>query len=149
MRHIDVKVKNKMTAAEQSGYNDRPFVIISISTPGDNKNEFKRNDSLRDVLYISFDDIEDAREGGTMMSRENARDIVNFIVRWHVLGIPEIWVHCDAGISRSAGVAAAIMKFFNNDDTPIFDNPKYCPNMHCYRYILDAFQKFVDGTLNR
>ena len=52
-----------------------------------------------------------------------------------------IIVHCDAGVSRSAGIAAALMKFYNGDDTPIFDNPRYCPNMLCYRTMLNTMME--------
>jgi len=49
----------------------------------------------------------------------------------------DVIVHCDAGISRSAGVAAAILKAKTGDDTQIFNNYKYRPNMRCYRVVLD------------
>lgn len=49
----------------------------------------------------------------------------------------DVIVHCDAGISRSSGIAAAILKAYTNDDIIIFDNPKYRPNMLCYRTTLN------------
>ena len=48
-------------------------------------------------------------------------------------------VHCEAGVSRSAGVGAAIMKALNGDDWDVFKNPLKCPNMKCYRTVLNAF----------
>ena len=50
-------------------------------------------------------------------------------------------VHCDAGISRSSGVAAAILKAKTGDDSQIFNSPKYRPNMRCYRIILDELMQ--------
>ena len=50
-------------------------------------------------------------------------------------------IHCDAGISRSAGVAAAILKYCTGDDSSIFGNPRYHPNMWCYRKTLNALMK--------
>ena len=47
-------------------------------------------------------------------------------------------VHCDAGISRSAGVAAAILKYYTGDDSYVFENPRFHPNMWCYRKTLCA-----------
>ena len=38
-------------------------------------------------------------------------------------------------------LAAALMKYFNGDDSPIFDNPQYCPNMRCYRMVLEALME--------
>ena len=70
-----------------------------------------------------------------MMSDEDAARLADFVFSDPT--IPLI-VHCDAGISRSAGVAAAILKHFTGDDSLIFDNPKYQPNMWCYRKTLNT-----------
>ena len=48
-----------------------------------------------------------------------------------------IVVHCEAGISRSAGVASALSLILNKTDQYYFDH--YCPNMRVYRYILNAY----------
>lgn len=53
----------------------------------------------------------------------------------------DVIVHCDAGISRSSGVAAAILKASTGDDSQIFNSPKYRPNMRCYRMILDELMQ--------
>lgn len=45
-------------------------------------------------------------------------------------------VHCEAGQSRSAGVAAALSKWINGEDWDYFLNPKYTPNSYCYQTIL-------------
>ena len=50
----------------------------------------------------------------------------------------DVIVHCDAGISRSAGVAAAILKHTTGDDSSIFQNGLYDPNLWCYRKTLFA-----------
>lgn len=44
--------------------------------------------------------------------------------------------HCEAGISRSSGVAAALAKHFNNDDSKFFKYP-YLPNRLVYRTLLN------------
>ena len=49
-------------------------------------------------------------------------------------------IQCDAGVSRSAGVAGALMKYYNGDDSEIFENPKYRPNMRCYRTMLNELE---------
>ena len=53
----------------------------------------------------------------------------------------DVIVHCDAGISRSAGVAAAILKYTTGDDSSIFENGLYDPNLWCYRKTLAALQR--------
>ena len=50
----------------------------------------------------------------------------------------DVIVHCDAGISRSAGIAAAILKHTTGDDSSIFQNGLYDPNLWCYRKTLQA-----------
>jgi predicted protein tyrosine phosphatase len=46
-------------------------------------------------------------------------------------------VHCGAGVSRSAGLAAALAKWYNGSDLEFF-KPPYAPNMLVYRTMLEA-----------
>jgi len=50
-----------------------------------------------------------------------------------------IVVHCEAGISRSAGCASALSLILNKTDQYYFDH--YLPNMLVYRIILNAHMK--------
>jgi protein-tyrosine phosphatase len=56
-----------------------------------------------------------------------------------------ILVNCEAGVSRSAAVAAALAKFFNGDDSLMFK--KACPNMFVFRKMLNALG--IDSTSKR
>ena len=71
------------------------------------------------------------------MSDKDALKIKN-VVEETKEEVTEIWVHCDAGVSRSAGVAAAIGKYLNDDDMFVFGSPRYSPNITCYRKTLNA-----------
>ncbi len=73
-----------------------------------------------------------------LMSEADAESIARLIDANQ--GLPVI-VHCDAGVSRSAGVAAAILKFYTGDDSYVFENPRFQPNMWCYRKTLCALMK--------
>jgi len=75
-----------------------------------------------------------------LMCDEDALMIV-IAIRSCVLDVDKIIVQCDAGRSRSAGVAAAIKKYFDGDDTQFFDDPYYRPNMLCYRKTLEMLQR--------
>lgn len=86
------------------------------------------------VLPLRFDD----EEGGeNCMVVEEAVQIETFVERHKD---KMIIVHCDAGVSRSAGIAAALLKHYNGDDSEIFDNPRYVPNMLCYRTMLNVLE---------
>lgn len=74
-----------------------------------------------------------------LMTRDDAAKVAQFLRRHSNM---DVIVHCDAGLSRSAGVAAAIMKHFNDDDSPVFDSGKYYPNTWCYRLTLEALEDF-------
>ena len=77
---------------------------------------------------------------GVVISEEDAKNIVSFVKKWYNK-VDTIIVHCNAGISRSSGVCAAIMKGMTGDDSQIFDNPKYVPNTTCYKVVLEEFMK--------
>ncbi len=112
-------------------------IIISIASLNESDNLFDRNNSnLIDILFLRFDGVES--DEPNHMIRRDAEKIIQFIDK-HIDHIDQIIVHCGAGVSRSAGVAAALMLIINGDDSPIFDNPKFCPNRCCYRAMLNTF----------
>ena len=47
-------------------------------------------------------------------------------------------VHCEAGVSRSPAVAAALCKGLGGNDLQFFR--RYQPNMHVYRLMLEGRQ---------
>lgn len=117
---------------------DERTIMISIN---DCENEgmhiINRNNrnNIQKVLYMYFDDVE---SGTGVITSDQATKIVQFIKACPD-NIDKIIVHCGAGVSRSAGCCAAIMKFMTGSDMQIFDSPKYCPNMRVYREVLNAF----------
>ena len=142
---MNIIVLNKYKAERLSYKNfSSDKVIISISTPGDEKTEFnKKNSTIKDILYLSFYDVstetQDIFKEYPAMTNEDALKIKNFVLKWKDK-IDTIWVHCDAGISRSAGVAAGILDGLDQDSSQIFDNNRYLPNSLCYRKTLNAFK---------
>ena len=120
------------------------YIIISINEALDMIDyevpTFTKREELKDVLYLFFDDVETDVFG---MVKEDAKHIHKFIDKW-IDKVEKIIVHCGAGVSRSAGVCAGILKGLYNDDTQIFDNPRYCPNMHCYRLVVEEFLSEYD-----
>lgn len=116
-------------------------IIISITNTFDEPIEFAKNPHIKGICRVVFDDVE--KDEHFCITNDDGRKIVNF-VNTHIDKVDEIIVHCTAGISRSAGVCAALMKIINGDDMPIFDSPKYCPNMTCYETVLRAYYGSFD-----
>lgn len=142
---MNIIVLNR-TNAEKLSYNDfsSDRVIISIRTPNDEKAVFNsENSSIKDILYLSFYDVstetQDIFRGYPAMTDEDALKIKCFVLKWKDK-VDTIIVHCDAGVSRSAGVTAGILDGLDQDSSQIFDNNRYLPNSLCYRKTLNAFK---------
>lgn len=129
-----IDVRNRKTI-EQNQYNANIISITSQSTYADIKN-------CGPTLFLHFEDFDTELPGWSIqpIQKEDAEKIAAFAMINKHNGRNFI-VQCDAGVSRSAGVAAALMKYFNGDDAPIFNNPQYCPNMRCYRMVLEALME--------
>lgn len=117
--------------------------VISIKTrtdPSDPHIKFTNDNNIKEILFMRFNDAENEVEGG--ITYGEAHKISEFIR--HIAkdrdDVQTLVVHCDAGESRSAGVAAAIAKKYFKDDEDFFR--KYTPNMRCYRLVLE---ELVEG----
>lgn len=144
---MNVIVMNRVSAQK---YSTEPHkntsIIISITDPQSEPNHFKNdaNNGIKAILKVSFEDVDYPNPNA--ISQETANKIAMFIVN-NKDNVNDIIVHCEAGISRSAGCAAAILKFFTGDDSKIFDNSYYCPNKTVYRMVIDAFLDLVPEQL--
>ncbi len=124
-------------------------VFISITDPRLGDNPIFRNPHIKATLRLKFDDVDGNHDkllfDEIPMSKTQAKEIADFVIEWKNK-VELIVVHCEAGISRSAGVCAAIMKYITNDDMQIFGNCYYCPNMFCYRLVLNALMCPIDES---
>jgi len=50
-----------------------------------------------------------------------------------------VYIHCLMGQSRSAGCAAAFHYIYNHDDSIIFNDKRYKPNVLIYRTLLEVY----------
>jgi predicted protein tyrosine phosphatase len=112
-----------------------PHVVISItSAPGDVA-RIPASPLTRAILRLSFADADVAHDASLVLfDGRRAREVAAF-VRAHREHVALIVVHCDAGLSRSPAVAAAITKWLGEDDSPWF--ARYRPNMLVYRTLLN------------
>lgn len=111
-------------------------VIVSITTTPDDRAKLPVGKACRGVLRLSFVDADEPRpdQPHTLFDRAQARSILQF-VKQHRDAIERIVVHCDAGLSRSPAVAAAIAVCLDQSDEEFFR--RYRPNMLVYRTLLD------------
>ncbi len=124
---------------------DNDKIIISIRHPNKVKPEFNfNNSSIKDILYLSFYDISEETKsifgGYESMSPIDAILIRDFVLKWQN-EIDTIWVQCEMGMSRSAGIVAAIMEYFDMDSKEILESNQYYPNKLCYNLTKGAFNK--------
>lgn len=112
-------------------------IIISINTPWaiyGNEPFTSGENKVLSILRVWFDDVD--VETKNCMNEEHAEAIKKFVARFSNRNDVSVIVHCDAGVSRSAGVAAALSKYYNGTDGKYFDG-QYTPNMWCYRIMLN------------
>ena len=114
------------------------YVLISISCP-DDKPKLKKDDLCLEILRLEFDDLDrwikpfPGHKEYRLFNKEDARKILDFFVK-HRISCPNLVVHCDAGISRSPAVAAALTNICGQTDKDYF--VRYHPNRLVYSTIL-------------
>lgn len=106
------------------------IIIISISTPNDNTPVFANNPHIKDIFRMSFYDITyDVPEYNA--PKEHDFIGLKHFIDMHKNNIDGIIVHCDAGISRSAGCAMAIAEYINCENV-VKNSHKFRPNYTVY-----------------
>jgi len=116
-----------------------PHILISIRNPGQSYYTIMDNKNRRATMILKFHDVDTAHEGMfDLFTEVQATKILEFVDKWKD-SIKEIVVNCTAGFSRSPGVAAALSRIINGEDSDYFR--KFRPNMLVYRTILDTYEK--------
>lgn len=111
--------------------------MFSISNYGEDipSKDFSFIPNLIHIQFFRFNDVDGY--GNNAMTKRDAERIA-IAVKNYQNAVDTIIVSCDAGISRSAGIGAALDKYFNGDDMRFFTSPRFNPNMHCYSLTLEA-----------
>lgn len=112
--------------------------IVSITDLVTLPNRFQKAGWIKNVMWLHFEDVEEEEDAVNCLSDEQALKIKNFITKVGA-SVERIIIHCDAGVSRSAGIAAAVLRYFGQDENLIWGDPQYNPNRTCYRKMLKAF----------
>ena len=133
------------------------IAIISISSDGEDQAKINTKGP---ILRVVFDDI-DIQAGATTaqqaitaqhaITKEQGKAIAEFVKQ--AVKNTEIYAiifQCAAGVSRSAGAAAAFCQWSDlHDAATIFNHPGYIPNMAVFRSVYEALaDKAVEHTYN-
>lgn len=120
-----------------------PHVIVSIRTPEDpHMVRLPFSAHTLAVLHLQFHDLNDAalahvevrdQYEAQCFNRDHARQVLQLVKEFPKA--ERLIVHCDAGLSRSPGVAAAVSKILTGDDSQFFK--RYSPNSRVHRTILE------------
>ena len=139
MEQIDLLVLSRQEAEAYTPVH--PTTYISIYTPGDMPAGFPQHPTICGVMKLAFPDLDVAnhpRLAASLFQPAQAAAIRDFVQAAYDRGIRHFMIHCDAGISRSCGVAAALDIVFNNAQTL---RPRYCcRNAMVERMVLEAFK---------
>lgn len=112
-------------------------IVISIHDPNTTHAILSETckDTRLETLFLVASDTDG--KYGVPFTREMANKVWLLVDKYKD-DIDLIVINCEAGISRSAGVGAALSKVLNNDDTDFFRY--FRPNMFIYRKVLSIKQ---------
>jgi predicted protein tyrosine phosphatase len=146
---LNIVVSNRTRSEAFRPPTHERWACISIFTPGDSPAEII---GFEKVIHLCFDDVcghfEWHKEDGsiptmTRFTPEMAKETWGFIDEIIQSEIPNLLVHCDAGISRSPGMAIAIDEIVNGSHERAAKHPYY--NSHVYKTMINEDQIRKDG----
>lgn len=131
-----LKLFRKMPA-----HTKRHYACISISNTWDPP--ISHAFFPRYTLSLDFDDVDVAASSTyplLAMTESQADEIALFVHAMNNdLNISDMVVHCEAGLSRSAGIVAAIDEWLGN--TCASPDERRKPNIWCYRLVSQALRQ--------
>lgn len=145
----NIQVKSRREIGEFKS--EIPYVLISIRNPSDVIPHLLDDNNRIAELFLEFDDVDKDTllqwglkvENCIAIKDDDAEKIVEFIESYKDK-VELIICQCDAGISRSAGVAAALAKVLNNNDKWVFRF--YVPNRTVYGKVLEKYMEKINGN---
>lgn len=115
--------------------------VISISNPIEQHSAIQFTCAN---IRVKFDDIEDFDKEGVLISEQQAKLISESFISHLNFGVTRFVVHCTAGISRSSGVALALMcgiqQFNTMSDMLVYR--RFAFNKTCARKIIHSIEPF-------
>jgi len=162
-REVEYIIDNSMT------FSKSPWALISIWGSQELITPFNRETlskaGCNEILSVKFSDLTldeynklslQKKSTSFLFKEEQAKSIINFIDKVNAMEIPELFIHCAAGISRSPAVGLFVCKYLNLDETEFRKaNPHILPNIYVLNVlnsvsgINDQYMKFWETELNK
>lgn len=127
--------------AEKTYYNKVKPCLISIVSPDDDTEPMDLHENAWSaVLYLRFHDVdpkgcsEEWKRKYRLFGFEDAKAVIAFLDA-NEESNEAVWVHCEAGISRSAGVAKFIAERYRLP----FNEGYSLYNKHVYRTLVNVY----------
>ena len=141
-----ILVFDRKRAAKYSYHvHEHTSIVISITDVGSRPASIYRHQNGNQicvVLRLQFDDV--LEDDGNAMTMEQARTIARVIANQgqSQTQVDRIVIQCEAGLSRSAAVAAAIAEWAGVEDAvAIYEAVGKTPNPHVLNLMRKAFTK--------
>lgn len=135
---MEVKVLSRQMMCDFKYHH--PYIVISICEPGEPVPKMQldlNREHVHPIIIHDVDDIEFAKKNNyKILDKDQAREVLEVVERYKDK-VKTIIVHCGAGICRSAGLGAALLLIYNGDDSEIMQSPRYKPNRHVFRMVLE------------
>ena len=113
--------------------------IVSFADEEDDFLDFPNNTDVMKVVFYDIRPSSTVKEHYDTLLPE-AKDIAAF-VNHKIKEGKDIICQCDYGISRSAGLAAAILQKYAHRGIDVFANYKYTPNQFVYNKVYKALME--------
>lgn len=118
---------------------DQPWAAISITTDGDFPVLAEEN--RQGLLQLAFADTAEASRPDSFAVVQ-AAELLDFVAAtWDSIQV--LLIHCEAGMSRSPGVAAALSRIYYGDDGPWGEYD--FPNSLVYQRLVDLHRQREKG----
>lgn len=145
LHRVEIFVYSR-AAIERVPPHDVPHIVISITTTEDDRARIPSSPHCKGVLRLVFHDADAPTATSSeeaLFSAAHADAIWDFVLA-HRADVERVILHCDAGVSRSPGVAAAVSKALLGDAAEYFR--RYRPNMLVYRTLLKPLPRARRGV---
>ena len=120
---------------------EQPYSQNAVIVCTERENRFISSGILTHVLILPFSDVEEEAAHGAF-TKAHARVIIRFVESLPD-EVSDIYVCCSKGSSRSAAVAAALLRMSGRSDKDVWLNPYYVPNTLVYYRLCREYGLFV------